>query len=150
MRKNVTIRNKVVPIWLLGLIVVSIFVAIVGGAYVYQLTIPGTVVVEETEPANYQVEAYADFECTQPLTNIDFGTMKAGAHKYVTIYLKNTGDGTIYKIEGRTEVAGTIVVYSKEVNFEPGDVIAYDLSITIPSDATAGSHTVTVTLNFVA
>ena len=150
MRKSVTIRNKVVPIWLLGVIVASIFVSIVACAYVYQLTIPGTVVVEETEPANYHVESYEDFGCTKPLTNIDFGTMKAGAHKYLTIFLKNTGDGTIYKIEGRTEGTGVTTTYGKEVNFKPGDVIAFELSITIPSDAPAGSHTVTVTLKFVA
>ena len=150
MRKSVTIRSKVIPIWLLGLIVASISVAIVAGAYVYQLTITGTVVVEETTPANYQVEAYEDWDCTKPLTNIDFGTMRAGSHKYLTIYLKNTGNGTIYKVEGKTEGTGVTSTYSKEVNFKPEDVISFDLSITIPSDATAGSHTVTVTLDFVA
>ena len=150
MRKSVTIRNKVIPIWLLGVIVASIFVSIVVGAYVYQLTIPGTVVVEETEPANYQVEAYEDFECTKPLTNINFGTMRPGEHKKVTIYLKNTGDGTIFKIEYTTVGTGLIATGSKDVNFKPGDVISLEVPISIASDATAGSHSVTVTLKFVA
>ena len=150
MRKSVKIRNKVIPIWLLGLIVASISVAIVAGAYVYQLTIPGTVVVEETTPANYQVEVYEDFECTKPLTSIDFGTMKPGTQKYVTIYLKNTGNGTITKICSKTDVTGLSRQGSIEVNFPPGSTIAYDIGISIANDASAGSHQVTVTLDFVA
>ena len=150
MRKSVKIRNKVIPIWLLGLIVASISVAIVAGAYVYQLTIPGTVIIEETESANYQVEAFEDWDCTKPLTHIDFGTMKAGSSKSITIYLKNVGNGTIYKIEGRTDACGLSAQFHREVNFEPGEVIALDLPISTASNTPAGSHSVTVTLDFVA
>ena len=150
MRKSIIIRNKVIPIWLLGIIAASIFVSIVAGAYVYHLDIQGTVTIEGSNPgADYQVKAYEDFECTEPLTNIDFGTMKAGTHKYVTIYLKNTGNGTIHKIEGRTECTLS-ARFQRNVNFKPGDVYILEVPISIASDAPAGSHSVTVTLDFVA
>jgi hypothetical protein len=148
--KSITIRNKAVPIWLLALIIASIFIAVVAAAYVYELTIPGTVIVEETPSANYSVEVYEDFECTKPLTSIDFGKMKPGEFKYVTIYLKNTGTGTITKIESITEVTGRRISFHKYVDFKPGDVVAYDIPIGIASDATPGSHSVTITLKFVA
>jgi len=125
-------------------------VTIVTAAYVYQLIIPGTVIVEETVPADYQVEVYEDFACTKPLTSIDFGTMKPGDYKCVTIYLKNTGNGTIYKIKYETEATGHVVSGYKDVNFKPGDVISLEVPISIADDASAGSYSVTVTLKFVA
>lgn len=153
MRKSIIIRNKVIPIWLLGIIIASILIAAAAGAYVYQLTIPGTVIIEGANPdANYHVEAYEDSACTQPLTNIDFGTMRVGELKYVTIYLKNTGNGTISKVNSKTAVAGWIenIPYHESVDFKPGDVIDYDVPIIVPDDTTDGSYSVTVTLDFVA
>lgn len=41
------------------------------------------------------VEVYWDYACTNPVTNIGFGTVQVGAWSTTTLYIKNSGTGTI-------------------------------------------------------
>ena len=79
-------------ILLITLILLTLGAIIVVGAVVYELTIPGNVVVIETPGGDYEVKAYQDAVCTIPLTNVDWGTMQCGEMKEVHFYVKNTGD----------------------------------------------------------
>lgn len=151
MRKNITIRNKTISIWLVATLILGIILSIVAAAYVYELTIPGTVIVEPTPEANYEFEAFEDFACTIPLTHIDWGTMRAGEFKRITIYLKNTGNGTIIEINYTTKIWGDSGVSgNRNVDFRPGTVISLEVGISVSNECLGGTFTVSTTLKAVA
>lgn len=150
MRKTITIMKKVVPLWAIALIIISIFAATATAAYVYQLSISGTVTVTEAPQGNYGVEAYSDLACTQPLTNIDFGTMTCGEQKQITIWLKNTGDQTITSVYVVTLAFGTSVSGQHQINLTPGSTIQQTITLAVSHEVTAGTYPTTTTLNFIA
>lgn len=83
---------------LIALILLTLGAIIVVGAVVYELTIPGNVIVIETPSGDYEVKAYQDAACTTPLTSIDWGTMHCGEFKEIQFYIKNTGDQDIQSV----------------------------------------------------
>lgn len=83
---------------LIALILLTLGAIIVVGAVVYELTIPGNVVVIDTPSGNYEVKAYQDAACTIPFTTVDWGSMQSGEMKEIHFYVKNTGDNDISSV----------------------------------------------------
>jgi hypothetical protein len=42
------------------------------------------------------LKAYWDYNCTDPVTSIDFGIVQKGKSKTVTMYIRNEGNGTVW------------------------------------------------------
>ena len=82
-------------ILVVAIVLATLSAAIVLAAYVYELTIPGNVVVIETPSGDYEVKAFNDSACTQPLTEVDWGHMQCGESKELHFYVKNTGNQNI-------------------------------------------------------
>lgn len=99
-------------ILLIFLILLTLGAIIVAGAIVYELTIPGNVVVIETPSGDYEVKVYEDEACTIPLTNFDFGSMGCAEIQRIDFYIKNTGDKDISRVE---------VIVDSPVNYMSGD-----------------------------
>jgi len=83
---------------LIALILLTLGAIIVVGAVVYELTIPGNVVVIETPSGDYEVKAYQNAACTIPLTTVDWGSMQSGESQSLYFYVKNTGDNDISSV----------------------------------------------------
>jgi hypothetical protein len=70
--------------------------AIAAAAVLLTVTTAGLLSVSQTVPstgniASVNVSIYLDSACTQPCTNINWGTLNPGATATQTIYVKNTG-----------------------------------------------------------
>jgi len=83
---------------IIGLIFSIGIISAVFGAYVYELLIPGTVIVLNTPTGEYEVQAFEDSTCTIPLTSVDWGELQPGEIKQIDFYLKNTGNVTISSV----------------------------------------------------
>lgn len=134
---------------LIALILLTLGAIIVAGAVVYELTIPGNVVVIETPSGDYEVKAYLDAACTTPLTNIDWGTMQCGETKTFTFYLKNTGSQKITDITIET-VTSAGLYGSGCQSLEVGEVRQVYAGLFIRADTVPGSYPVTIEIECTA
>jgi len=85
-------------ILVIALALITLGAIVVIGTYVFQMTIPGNLVVVETPSGDYEVKAYQNAMCTIPLTYVDWGSMQRGESKDFTFYVKNTGDQNITNV----------------------------------------------------
>jgi len=42
-----------------------------------------------------KIDIYSDYECTQPLSAVDWGSIRVGGSVQKTVYIKNSGDQTV-------------------------------------------------------
>ena len=116
-------------------------------AIMYTLTIPSTItILPPDSDANYEIKAYVDQECTQELTQLDFGSISAGmSTDYVTFYVKNTGTANVTL--SFTQSSGIGVLNSRWTNLNttqwsdplrPNDVAECKCQINVSAGATDG------------
>jgi len=137
-------------IYLITLIVIAIAVSVVVGAYVYELVIPGDVVVIETPEGEYKLEAFEDAPCTVSLTYVDWGEMQSGELKQIDFWVKNTGSQTI---------TGMIVEVDSDVqhtgghgygSLGPGQSLEVTATLMISPTATPGSYSANIKITCTA
>jgi hypothetical protein len=83
------LRKKYWYVLICTLIVVALFAIIV---HAFNVSWSTSVSVTTTNP---NIKVYWDSACTNPVTSIPLGNVQRGATKYVTLYIKNEGGGTI-------------------------------------------------------
>lgn len=146
--------RKITKILVLSAIVAGIVVVAVVAAYVFELTIPGSVVVVETpvttDGAGYKLEAFEDAICTKPLTYVDWGSMQCGEGKHLDIYIKNVGELSFanvkYEVLSDVQYAGG----GYAGGLEPGQSVRINLLLMIDTDAAPGEYSVTIKITGVA
>lgn len=117
-------------------------------AIMYTLTIPSTItILPPDSDANYEIKAYVDQECTQELTQLDFGSISAGmSTDYVTFYVKNTGTANVtLSFFTQSSGIGSLSVFWTNLNttrwadpLRPNDVAECKCQINVFAEATDG------------
>jgi len=136
---------------LISLLVVFILGYVVA-TEIYTITTPGTVsVIGNSEEVDIQAELYFDAACTQPANYIDFGEIMMAGDHVVTVYLKNTGTGTIYYVDMLIKVYDGLGTEVKSThgwfgpNIAPGDAGPLDLQLSV-GDLSHGVYPLEVVL----
>jgi hypothetical protein len=114
-------------------------------AIMHTITIPSTITILPPDPdADYEIKAYTDQECTQELTQLDFGNTRAGTSKQVTFYVKNTGTANVTLSPTQSPVIGSCSWGWTNLNttepqgaLRPNDIAEFRISLSIPAEATA-------------
>jgi len=99
---------------LLILILAIGLIGLVAAAYVFELIIPGNVIVGETPEGEYEIQAFQDVACSIPFSTVDWGSLQPGGSKYIDFYVKNTGDTAI---SGMTVEVVSDVQYSGPLGY---------------------------------
>lgn len=116
-------------------------------AIMYTLTIPSTItILPPDSDANYEIKAYVDQECTQELTQLDFGSISAGmSTDYVTFYVKNTGTANVTLSFTQSSGIGGLIFDWTNLNttqrvdpLRPNDVAECKCLIIVSAEATDG------------
>lgn len=137
-------------ILVIALVLMTLSAIFALGAYVYEEVIPGDVVVVETPSGDYEVQAFNDSACTEPLTEVNWGSMQCGESKSLHFYVKNTGGQNI---------SGVTVTVDSPVNYVGGhgyDLLAvnesYEVIATLKIDpeSSAGSYSADVVIECTA
>lgn len=86
-------KEYIISIAMLGLITYTIGLSLVSQAYpagqaVTKLSSGGTIQITTTEGLG----VYSNYQCTEELTVLDWGTLEPGSIQTITIYVKNEGD----------------------------------------------------------
>lgn len=145
------VKKKIwkIPIWLIIVLLLISAVSIVTAVIVYTLEIPGQFEVLPPETGNYTIQAFKDYECTEPLTYLDLGAVRVGDNIPFSFYVKNIGNATMSVITirikfcasyGGTQTCGTIN------DLAPSQVKAHSSHLWIRPDATEGTYSFTLTL----
>jgi len=81
--------RKILKIPLILLLLMLLGVAVVTGAIMYSLNIPGSITVELPAEGQYEIKIYWDAELTNEVTFFDLGTVKFDTVYNITFYIKN-------------------------------------------------------------
>lgn len=149
--------KTVLPV-VLGTALIS---ALVTAAVLYSLPLLATVTILPPDPdADYEIKAYFDQNCTQEVTQLDFGSLKAGrSSDPIIIYAKNTGNRDVTLNQAPMTNPDLSVSFGwNNLNstkyddpLQPGDIAAVSLTLYIsPITTDTGDRTFEIVLQAVS
>jgi len=120
------------------------------------LTIPSNVKIVVDEPGGgggpggggptYNIAAFTDQECSIPLANINYGTIRPGkTSDNITIYVKNIGTGAV-SVAASASGLDTVTLSAEPLSLNAGQSSALGLVLTASDNATEGDYAIDTVL----